>query len=58
MLVRITVHHPALGHYFNYSNSDIPSPRIQCNKEGAKHNSVVQKKMIILFVCFRVLTVS
>ena len=27
VFVRITVHYPAQGHYFNYSNSDRPSPR-------------------------------
>jgi len=30
VFVRITVHYPA-GHYFNNSNSDRPSSRLQCN---------------------------
>ena len=59
MFVRITVHYPAPGHYFNYSNNDRPSPRIQCNIQGAKNKIVLQKKMIVsCFVCFKVLTVS
>ena len=59
MLVRITVHYPAPGHYFNNSNSDRSSRRINVVYKGDKNKSVVQKKNDV-FVCFvfKVLTVS
>ena len=51
MLVRITVHYPAPGHYFNNSNSDRSSRRINVVYKGDKNKSVVQKKNDV-FVCF------
>ena len=58
MLVRIAVRYPAPGHYFNNSNSDRSSRRINVVYKGDKNKSGVQKKMKFYFVCFKVLTVS
>ena len=37
-------------HYFNYSNSDRPSPTYNVIYEGAKNKIVVQKKMMVYFL--------
>ena len=42
---------PGPGHYFNNSNSDRSSRRIECSIKGDKNKSVVQKKMKF-FLCF------
>ena len=44
--VRITVHYPVPGHYFNCSNSD----RSNVIYKLAKNIIVVQKKMIVSFL--------
>ena len=44
VFVRITVHYPAPGHCFNYSNSDRPSPTYNVIYKGAKIKVLYRRK--------------